>query len=152
MGGTVAYEMACQLEEAGKTVVFVAMFDSWAGYSGAFKDKARFEQDVARQQEAYAEQLQVLDQKARDTLMAARWGLMQLLTAYQPKHSNLVLHVYKASQLNEMHATNEDLADNGWQQYSDKPTEVYLIDGDHESIHSGQGLIQICEFMNGVLE
>ena len=96
MGGTVAYEMACQLHKSGKPVAFVAMFDSWAGYSGAFKDKARFEQEVSRQQEAYAEQLQVLDSQARDTLMEARWGLMQLLTNYQPQYSDVSLQVYKA--------------------------------------------------------
>ena len=47
-----------------------------------------------------------------------------------------------------MHATNEDLPDNGWQQYTSEPVTVYLVEGDHESIHAGKGLAQIIDGLN----
>ena len=58
------------------------------------------------------------------------------------------MQVYKAKEIKGVHGTNDDLADNGWAKYTTKPMDVYLIDGDHASIHFGQGLEQMCAHLN----
>lgn len=148
MGGAIAYEMACQLVKAGKKVVSVSMFDSWAVYADAFKDRARFEQNIWSQHQEYTQGLEGVESSAREKLIEASWGLMTLLTNYRPSLSSLPIYLYKANQLDVMHAGNDDCPDNGWQQHTDYPVTVYEIEGNHATIHSGQGLMQICELLN----
>ena len=148
LGGSVAYEMGCQLVKAGKRVKFVAMFDSWAYYSEMFKDRTRFEQELNSLQQRYVGELAQVDSEVSDRLIEARWGLMRLLTDYKPTPSNLKIHLYKAKKVNQLHASNEPCADNGWQQYTESNITVYQIEGDHSSIHMDEGLEQICTLFN----
>jgi amino acid adenylation domain-containing protein len=152
LGGTIAYEMASQLIASGRKIVFVAMLDTWATYSAAFRDKSKFQADMKRQQSEYGESLIDVDESARELMLEASWGLMQLLTAYHPRHSDVTVHLYKANRLNDIHATNNGLTDNGWGQYNSHKINVYMIEGDHATIHKGAGLLQICNHFNQHLQ
>lgn len=148
MGGAIAYEMAYQLTKRGKTVASLSMFDSWATYSAAFRDKATFKQQIWHAHQDYQDSLSVLEQPLRAPLIEASWALMCLLTDYVPRQSDLVIDLYKAKALDTLHASNDSLADNGWQQYTSEPVKVYAIDGDHATMHEGAGLEQIVKQLN----
>ena len=103
---------------------------------------------MKQQQQDYIDVLAHVDETARETLQEASWNLMMLLTQYHPRHSNLPVHLYKANDIDDIHSTNDDMPDNGWQNYTTQDLITYLITGDHVSMHFEQGLLQICEHFN----
>ena len=154
MGGTLAYEIACQLQYQGKTIQYIFMFDSWADFSNEFRKKEVFLKDMQRQQREYYNSLTEInaDTSDKNNLVEAQWGLMQLLLSYTPQvNNNLPIILFKATDLNEIHATNEPSENNRWLEYCTN-VEVYHIPGDHVTIMINEGLLKICEIMVNKLE
>jgi len=133
MGGTIAYEIATQLNGMGKKVKFVAMFDSWSNFSDHLYDKGNFTNTIKKQIETY--QPLFSNFKKTNLLLEASWNLMTLLLNYRPKKGAIPIHLYKAEELDEDHVNNDACDDNGWQQYTSLPLDVHFIPGTHITMH-----------------
>ena len=152
MGGTLAYEIASQLQEQGKTINYVFMLDSWANFSDEFRKKDSFVKEMQRQQNEYGGMLNEADIADKNNLIEAAWGLMQLLLSYKPEKLNfLPVILFKAEILNEAHATNQPSEHNGWRKYCGEIT-VYNTPGDHITIMEGEGLMKICTIISKKLD
>jgi phthiocerol/phenolphthiocerol synthesis type-I polyketide synthase E len=150
MGGTIAWEMARQLSDLGKKVNGIYMFDTWTYFSKEFKDEENFKSNIL-EQEKYIADLQGVEHKVKNDLITARWGLMNLLTSYQPLFCNIPIMLFKAKSLDKIHASNLLTPDNGWSSYSNE-VDVSLIDGDHFTMLFEPGLSQIINKINSKLE
>ena len=152
MGGTIAYEMGYRLQQLGHKVKFIAMFDSWAVFSSAFKNETIFRNEMLQQIDDYRDDVSLASQELQTTLIDAFWSLMNLLTDYEPRKTELTIHLYKAKELNQIHATNENLSDNGWQKFSSGDIKIYNITGNHNSIHYDAGAEEIASYLNEELQ
>lgn len=159
LGGTIAYEIACQLIQQGDKVRFIAMFDSWAIFSKKNHDesifKAYMEEQMLNEIETEKEALRhIEDEETIQKILRARWQLMTLLLHYKPKNapSSLSMHLFKASMLDQFHKEHGDLPDNGWQQQINKKIQSTLIVGDHISLLQQPGVQRIATALNLLLD
>jgi amino acid adenylation domain-containing protein len=159
LGGTIAYEIACQLIQQGDKVRFVAMFDSWAIFSKKNHDesifKAYMEEQMLNEIETETEALRhIEDEETIQKILRARWQLMTLLLHYKPQNapSSLSMHLFKASMLDQFHKEHGDLPDNGWQQQINKKIQSTLIAGDHISLLQRPGVQHIATALNLLLD
>src|SRR6185437_15470952 len=151
MGGTIGFEMSRQLIKTGKTVRTLFMLDTWAYFSNEFGKEENFRRHMIEQAE-YRKDLQNvdIDAKTAETLMVARWGLMQILTTYKPNKFDVPVVLFKAKELDRMHSSNIEDRTNGWSQYIEK-VDVFNVDGNHATILLEPGLSQIYVAMNNFL-
>lgn len=151
LGGTMSYEMSQQLIALGKTVKYIVMFDSWAIFSEHFKDEKNF-RIAMEEQIKYDKSTKKLTPIHHETLINARWELMNLLLNYQPQKSSINIHLYKARDIGVHYGANGDYYDNGWQNYTNIPMTIHIISGNHDTIHIEPGLTEIIEFLNDSLK
>ena len=130
MGGTIAYEIAVQLQLMGKTVKQVAMFDTWIVFAPCFYSKENFNKMLFDSGIAFYE-TPLLQSK---NVISANWHMMELNLGYQPKdRSKIPVTLYKAATLDENHAQNGKHKDNGWSSYLTR-LRIRKALGDHLSV------------------
>ncbi|MEN9946032.1 MAG: hypothetical protein RLZZ293_418, partial [Pseudomonadota bacterium] len=154
MGGTIAYEMAYQLNNKGMNCEFVFMLDSWATFSNSFRQEKNFIDAMRRQQKSYLEHFKFANLNESEdiitNLIDAQWKLMQLLLNYNPQKSNIQIELFKATILDVNHTTNIDSIDNHWHLYSNNIRSYETI-GDHNTIMQGEGLLFILNKLREML-
>ncbi|GGF93615.1 MULTISPECIES: type I polyketide synthase [Cysteiniphilum] len=134
MGGTIAYEIALQLQRMGKTIKRVLMFDTWIVFAPCFYNKDNLSKMLSNCSAAFY-QISSLQIK---NVMSASCHMMQLNLDYQPKdHSRIPVTLYKAATLDENHAQNGNHKDNGWLTYT-SGLRIRKALGDHLSIINEQ--------------
>ncbi|MFO0319164.1 MAG: beta-ketoacyl synthase N-terminal-like domain-containing protein, partial [Neisseriaceae bacterium] len=152
VGGNIAFEIARQLIQLGKTVKYIVMLDSWAKYF----DKSDYpDKNIpALEESSYINHKNLKEFVSNTTyanLMGAGNNLLQLIFRYQPKKVDVKIYLCKANKLNPKHIKVENSWDNFWQKYTDIPVTVYNISGDHDTIFSNPGFSEILESINSIL-
>ena len=92
LGGTLAYEIAQQLNSMGKRIKHLAMFDTWAKFAPIFYDETFFKSIMMQHFDKNE-----ISEEQKQTFLKASWHIMQLNLKYVPKKSNFAIHLYKAS-------------------------------------------------------
>lgn len=160
LGGTLAYEMARQLQNLGKQIDFISMFDSWAIFSEDKHDQTVFKKHMYAQMKSefadYTHSLSELGLSHSElvkNLCEARWKLMTLLLNYSiPKcNSKMNIHLFKAKKLDVNHIANGHVPDNGWQKFTGFPIHTHLVEGDHSTLIEQPGLSKIITVLNTLL-
>ena len=151
LGGTLAYEIARQLEKSERKIKFIAMIDTWAYFAKVFYSRANFESNIYAQikNKDIFGSLSGID---KESFIDEGWKIMQLNLQYQPKNSHIPIYLYKAVTLDKYYIDNGVCADNGWQQYTDCRMKIYHTPGDHVSIHNHTSLGIIAKHLNQALD
>ena len=126
-GSTVAFELARQLENANKKVVFLGLFDGWATYPDELiKDDTSAL--LSRHDENDGN-----DEEGRSYLNELEKYRKNLLLAYQLPMLSMNITLFKATQLWEIFIDINE-PDNGWHAYTEGKISVRNIPGTHETI------------------
>ena len=142
-GGSIAIEMAKQLEEQGEKVSLVMLIDSWTRYTERFRDREFFES-------IFREKTRGSDLLNYSLLWSELyWLRTQVLLAHTPSHIQANCVLFKADTLAREYI-DLDSPDNGWQNYVSN-LEIVNIQGDHESILKGQNAIDLSRQFNRIL-
>jgi amino acid adenylation domain-containing protein len=135
MGGTIAFEIAHQLLQAGEKIHFLGLFDSWATFTDQFHDKHFFEEKMRMHLEKTEEKLTSSVQMNMDIWLDCQWKRMQLLLKYHPRILDCQITLFKAKKLLPEYAAIDD-THNHWQRYSTMPIDTFLTPGDHDTLLS----------------
>ncbi|KHN84567.1 Linear gramicidin synthase subunit B [Toxocara canis] len=142
LGGILAREMAriMQLQSAQYSTSFVVMLDSWSAGTENLQ--------IDAVQEYLECQMKLLPD--RSVFIERATSLAKMLKAHQFEINDIKIHLLKAKQprgsaLRRTISGNNSKAiitlwTNGWHRYSTKPIEVYLVDGDHDSMMKNQNV------------
>jgi amino acid adenylation domain-containing protein len=133
MGGTIAFEIAHQLQRSGEKINFLALLDSWAVFTDQFRDKHFFAEKMRAQLGSIEKKLKSSISLNIDSMLSSQWSRMQLLLKYKPKILSCKITLFKAEKLlPEYEIINN--SSNHWYQYSNLPIECYTTPGDHDTL------------------
>lgn len=153
LGGNIAYEIASQLTKLGKTVKFIAMFDSWARY---FNETTYTDDNLETISKLQAENDKTPKNSGiasvYNNIINARTKLLKLALKYEPLKTKLKIYLFKAEELSSEYIKVENSYDNGWQKYTDTVMSIYNIPGNHDSIHLPPGIEHMVKLLQGVLD
>lgn len=135
MGGTIAFEMAHQLLQAGEKIHFLGLFDSWATFTDQFRDKRFFEEKMRMHLEKTEEKLTDSMHINMDSWLGCQWKRMQLLLTYQPCILDCKITLFKAQKILPEYIAIDDPY-NHWQRYSTMPVDTFVTPGDHDTVLS----------------
>jgi len=100
MGGTIAVEMARQLQQVKETVTLLGLIDSWALFTDQFRDEVFFKHKMRIQlrslQEQYGSRIEI---NKIESHLQCQWQRMRLLLRYQPPLLNNKIILFKAIDL-----------------------------------------------------
>ncbi len=151
MGGNLSFEMGRQLSASGKFIKYLIMLDSWTIFNNNYKNEATFKSIMQDQIQYDKRLLNISNDFDIDILLNARWQLMQLLINYKPRKFDTKILLLKAMIEDKLNFSKDGSLDNGWQQFTDVPVEVFKVPGNHETMHIGIGLKEIIRILNNIL-
>ena len=147
-GANVAFEIARQLEQQGKNLTLF-IIDGWARYSEQLRDRNK----------SFAAMMQIVEETNiripnlihnKEKFIDLLWKRMEMLFEYHPKKLKSKIVLLKAREiLPEYEAVDE--ATNHWQNYSEKPIDSHIIDGNHLSIMKNDNVKQIAKLLSEYL-
>ncbi|HAU1765486.1 TPA: amino acid adenylation domain-containing protein [Legionella pneumophila] len=134
-GGTVLYEVAHLLREAGQDIGLLALIESWSVFS------------ETQHQSGYAiEQVMPVGGKSTKELTRLAAERMKLLLNHRPTHTHQEMVLFKAKKLNEGYQSIDDPY-NGWSKFNKGTIICKLMDADHDSILNAQNSRMIAEYL-----
>jgi thioesterase domain-containing protein/acyl carrier protein len=148
-GATIAFEIAKQLESRNEQVAFVGLFDGWAIYPEAVRNKAFFEKNMQRQMQDLLLKFDLYDLANAKTWIARQWHRNQLLQDYQYQPIQAPLTLFKAEELTP-ELSSIDAPDNFWEKFTSH-LEIIKIPGDHETIFQEPNVKSLAQALRGCL-
>lgn len=145
-GANVAFEIAHQLEQQGKTLSLF-MIDGWARYSERVYDHKLMMQITERVDSQMPNLIQ--DKHKFIDLLLKRVDMVFHYT-YVPRKLKSKIIVFKACEILPQYVVADD-ATNGWQEYAECPVTTHVIFGTHVNLLRGEGPKQIAQILNNYL-
>jgi len=134
-GATVSVEIARQLRQRSKTIAFVGLFDGWAKWPDEiFLDKKAFKIGLQKQYSYFQTQFPSIGESIKP-LIDICWHRLQMLKHYHvPEDINFTLTLFKAETLLPSYQKIENPT-NHWVVTNNAHIKVYIIKGDHFTLH-----------------
>lgn len=147
-GGSIAFEVARQLEQNGEDVSRLLLIDSWAVFSNELKQHSKFceiMEFILEDMKNYISD-SIQDKKK---LLDLAWSRMQLLFDYVPNVIAAPITLMKARDILPEYSVINETA-NHWQSYARNPINIYNIAGNHKSLLSAKGVEQLASIINQI--
>jgi len=151
LGGTLAYEIAYQLEQKGFSKNIIIMFDSWALYTEDFSDQKRLKEGLMRQYYFIKEKLGFFNLPQTEQLIQLNFQRLQLVLHYHPPTLNQPLWLFKSKILRPEFVPIES-SDNHWKKYCRGTVHTFFAPGDHESMLVGENAKYLSIHLKEVLD
>ncbi|MEE9451991.1 MAG: amino acid adenylation domain-containing protein, partial [Gammaproteobacteria bacterium] len=151
-GGTIATEMARQLQAQGEHIAWLGLFDSWVSYPEALTHhRELFALQMQRQYNTLRDKFTDYKIHGFDALIKLQWQRVQILKRYRQTKINGPLTLFKAQTVTPLFQAI-DVPYNNWDQYTDRPIECYSVPGDHESMFYKPNVYELAQQFNQILE
>lgn len=139
-GGTLAIEVARQLQGQGEQVKPIILFDSWAKFVENQFTETKFKENFSH----YVSHLE-----SSDTFIDLSWKRMSMLLDYKVHKLQNKIILFKAEDLlPEFASANQKT--NYWDKYT-KSLEVYPIPGNHETILQEPNVVKLADHLSAIL-
>ncbi|MCU0286548.1 MAG: amino acid adenylation domain-containing protein, partial [Acidobacteria bacterium] len=133
LGGTIAFEMAVQLEQTNQEIASLTLFDSPSPPKNATGNATKFN---------LKSELHSANNSIGDDIVGK---LRRALDYYIPGSKlNTQVHYLKASQ-------SKDIKPNRWEKYCRKSIQYYTVTGDHYSIFKIPGVLELTKIFSQIL-